>query len=54
MRNLEAERKRFLIMEDDYSNEQKNLDAISDKIKLMIPNATAEHRDKVKFLSLKH
>ena len=54
MRNLEAERKRFLIMEDDYSNEQKNLDAISDKIKLMIPNATAEHRDKVQFLSLKH
>jgi hypothetical protein len=54
VRNLEAERKRFLIMEDDYSNEQKNLDAISDQIKLMIPNATAEHRDKVKFLSLKH
>lgn len=54
MRSLEQERKRFLIMKDDYGNEEKNLKAINDRIKDMIPNPTAEHRKKVAFLSLKH
>ena len=53
-KKLEHERKRYLILEDQYKQKMKELEEIKDKIKENISDEKAEHEAEVKRLSMHH